>query len=90
MKQRTILDLHDRYIGHKKFAKICDLLINKGHKVENIKEYNEKFKFTIDGFNFEYRKDWKSTAKDYVNYFLNVLDLKIKIKQHDTKDIYIG
>lgn len=79
MKQRTISDLHDKDIGHKKFAKICDLLIEKGHKVENIKEYYEKFKFEIDDYPFEYDKNWKASANDYVTYCLQMLDLKKRI-----------
>jgi hypothetical protein len=30
MQKRTLVDLHDRYIGHRKFAKVCDLLTMKG------------------------------------------------------------
>ena len=29
LKNRTIEELHDKYVGHRKFAKVCDLLIKK-------------------------------------------------------------
>lgn len=76
MKKRTIEELHDKYIGHKKFAKICDLIIAQDHEVTDIREYNEKFKFEVDGYKFEYSKQWKSPAKNYVTYFLNLLEAK--------------
>ena len=76
MKLRTIEELHDKHIGHKKFAKICDLLVEKGYKVENIKEYYEQFKFDVDGYWFTYSKDWKSSAKDFVDYLVNILNMK--------------
>lgn len=88
MKTRTVADLNDKYIGHRKFAKVCDLLIKQNHKVENIKEYNEHFKFTLDGYEFQYSKNWKASAKDYVKYLLNVLDMKIRISKRDTTGIW--
>ena len=84
MKERTINDLHDKEIGHSKMAKVCDLIIAKGHKITNIKEYNEKFKFDLDGYPFEYDKNWKSSAKDYATYCLQMLDLK-KLFDYSTK-----
>lgn len=76
MKNRTIEELHDKYVGHKKFAKVCDLLVQQGHNVTNIREYNEKFKFDVDDFWFEYSKDWKASSKEYVEYLLNMLKMK--------------
>lgn len=84
-QKRTIKDLHDSKIGHRKFAKICDILVEKGHKVENIKEFYEKFRFDVDGFWFEYRKEWKSTSKDFVEYLLNMLDMKKRMAKEPTK-----
>ena len=75
-KNRTIQELHSKDIGHRKFAKVCDLLISKDHKVENIVEYYEKFRFDVDGFWFEYSKDWKASSQDYVDYLLNILHMK--------------
>lgn len=79
MKQRTIEDLHNKDYGHKKFARVCDLLVEQNHKVENIKEYNEHFKFTIAGYEFQYLKEWKASAKDFVEYLNKLLDMKLKI-----------
>lgn len=73
MKIRTIEELHDREIGHRKFAKVVDLLI-VNHKITDIKEYNEKFKFKVDDYEFEYSKNWKSSAKKYVNYLERLLN----------------
>lgn len=89
MKERTIQELHDKEIGHRKFATICDLVVAQGHTITNIKEYNEKFKFEIDGFNFEYQKCWKSSAKDFAKYLLNVLQAKIDLK-NKSKDIWVS
>ena len=76
MKNRTIEELHDKDIGHRKFAKVCDLLIEKNHTVTNIKEFNEKFKFEVDGFLMEYSKDWKSSSEEFVHQLLIILNMK--------------
>lgn len=89
MKVRTIEELHDPKIGHRKFAKIVDLLIAKGHKVTEIKEYNEQFKFKVDGDLLVYRKEWKSSAKDFAIYIENLLDTKKRLLAKD-KSIYKG
>lgn len=83
--KRTIKDLHDKDIGHRKFAKVCDLLVEQGHEVTNIVEYYEKFKFDVDGFWFNYQKVWKASAKDYVEYLLNMLNMKKRIASEQTK-----
>ena len=75
-KERTIKELHDSKIGHRKFAKVCDSLVKQGHKVENIVEYYEQFKFDVDGFWFTYSKDWKASSREYVEYLLNMLVMK--------------
>ena len=41
MKTRTIEEIHDKEIGHKKFAWFVDTAIEDGHKITEIKEYNE-------------------------------------------------
>jgi len=56
MKNRTIEDIHDPEIGHKKFALFVDTAIEKGYTITNIKEYNEKFKFNMDGYPLEFDK----------------------------------
>lgn len=56
MKTRTIEEIHDKYIGHKKFAWFVDTAIEKGYKITEIKEYNEKFKFKMNGWPLEFDK----------------------------------
>lgn len=56
MKTRTIEDIHDKDIGHKKFAWLVDTAIGDGHAITNIEEYNEKFKFKMDGYPMEFSK----------------------------------
>ena len=57
MKSRTIREIHDKEIGHKKFATFVDKVVEDGHTVSNIKEYNEKFKFDLDGYPMEFDKN---------------------------------
>lgn len=76
MKERTIEELHDKEIGHRKFAKVCDLLIQKGYRITNIKEFNEKFKFEVDGYLMEYSKEWKSSSEEFVHYLIHILNMK--------------
>ncbi len=85
MKKRTIEELHDKEIGHRKFAKVCDLLVEQGHKVENIVEFYEKFRFDVDGFWFEYSKEWKASSKNYVDYLLNMLKMKKIMAKEPTR-----
>ena len=40
----------------------------------DIKEYNEKFKFKVDGFDLEYQKDWKASAKAFAEYVISTID----------------
>ena len=56
MKQRTIDEIHDKEIGHKKFAWFVDMAIKKGYQITEIKEYNEKFKFKMNGYPLEFDK----------------------------------
>ena len=70
MKERTIEEIHDKEIGHRKFAKFVDLATEKGHTITNIKEFNEKFKFEMDGEPVEYDKHYKCSAK----YVLQLLE----------------
>ncbi len=72
MKNRTIEELHDKHVGHKKFAKICDLLTQEGYVITDIREYNKFFKFKVNNKEYQYRKEWKSSAKDFAKYFINV------------------
>lgn len=68
MQKRTLEDLHDRDIGHRKFAKVCDLLTQKGYKITNIKEYYEKFTYFVNDTPSSYDKAWKGTAESYVDW----------------------
>ena len=63
MKIRTIEEIHDKEIGHKKFAWFVDKAIEDGHMVSEIKEYNEKFKFKMDGYPLEFDKTPEINAK---------------------------
>ena len=56
MKKRTIEEIHDKYIGHKKFAWFVDTAIEKGHTITDIREFNEKFKFKFNGIPMEFDK----------------------------------
>ena len=56
MKVRTIEEIHDKEIGHKKFAWFVDTAIAKGYQISNIKEFNEKFKFKMNGYPLEFDK----------------------------------
>ena len=56
MKNRTIEEIHDKEIGHKKFAWFVDTAIEKGYRISDIKEYNEKFKFKMNGWPLEFDK----------------------------------
>ena len=82
MKKRTIEELHDEYIGHRKFAKICDLLIEDNYSVTDIKEYNEQFKFKVNGHEFKYRKEWKSSAKDFKTYIVKLIYAEERLKRY--------
>lgn len=81
MKIRTIEELHDSQIGHRKMAKIIDYLTKNGYLITNIKEYNEQFKFTINNCEYQYRKEWKSSAKDFVKYLINMIEFKKELKR---------
>lgn len=57
MKTRTIEEIHDKRIGHKKFAMFVDEFINNGYEITEIKEYYEKYKFKLNGYPFEFDKN---------------------------------
>ena len=63
MKNRTIEEIHDKYVGHKKFAWFVDTAIEKGYTITCIKEYNEKFKFEMNGLQLEFDKAPSINAK---------------------------
>ena len=59
MKTRTIEELHDKHIGHVRFARFVDAALKRNHTITNIREYNEKFKFDMDEFPCEFDKTAK-------------------------------
>lgn len=83
MKIRTIEDLHDKEVGHKKFAKVCDLLIESGHTLSNIKEFYEKFTFDLDNYYFEYSKEWKASAKEMADYLIKLVEMKKELRKRE-------
>ena len=83
MQKRTVEDLHDKNYGHRKMAKIVDLLLAQNYKVTEIKEFNEQFKFRVNGHLFWYRKEWKSSAKDFAIYIINILKTEESLLKHD-------
>lgn len=63
MQKRTIEDIHNKDIGHKKFALFVDMAMEKGYKITEIKEYYEKFKFKMNGWPIEFDKNPKLNFK---------------------------
>ena len=63
MKIRTIEDIHDKKIGHKKFAWFIDTAIEKGYTITCIKEYYGKYKFKMNGYPIEFDKMPELSAK---------------------------
>lgn len=63
VKERTLQDIHDKEIGHSKFAWFCDLAKDNGYEITQIKEYYEKFKFRMNGYLMEFNKSTRINAK---------------------------
>ena len=80
MKTRTIEEIHDKYIGHKKFAWFVDTAIEDGHKITKIREYNEKFKFEMDGYPLEFDKMPTLSVKWQLEMCYMLLDYHNKLK----------
>lgn len=78
MQKRTIEDIYNKEIGHKKFAIFLTTCKEKNIVVSEIKEYNEKFKFKADGYYFEYQKDTKN-VKGIFNMFVSCLEIRKKL-----------
>lgn len=75
MKTRTIEDIHDKDIGHKKFAWFVDTAIGDGHIITNIEEGNEKFKFKMDGYPMEFSKLPYAHKKSQLETCYRILEL---------------
>ena len=80
-KNRTIEELHDPKIGHRKFAMVVDSLIASGHSVSEIKESYEKFSFRVDGTFFEFQKAWRASALNFSTYVEDMLAMKDEIEE---------
>ena len=74
MKRRTIEELHD----HRKFATVCDILTEKHYQINNIREFYEKFKFSINGVELEYSKQWKITAAKIADYIIETYEMNMR------------
>ena len=81
MKKRTIEEIHDKYVGHKKFAWFVDTAIEDGHKIRNIREFNEKFKFEMDGVCLEFDKMPELSVKWQLEQCYLILDYRKKIME---------
>lgn len=57
VKERTITEIHDKEIGHEKFAMFVDEFINNGFTITNIKEYQTKYKFLLNDLPLEFDKN---------------------------------
>ena len=80
MKKRTIEEIHDKEIGHKKFAWFVDTAIDNGYKITDIKEYNEKFKFKMNGWPLEFDKWPNLSAKWQYELCVDLVNLNEKAK----------
>ena len=81
MKKRTIEEIHDPEVGHKKFAWFVDEATDRGYKITNIREYNEKFKFEMDGHPLEFDKMPDLSVRWQLEQCENILKLKRKIEE---------
>lgn len=63
VKNRTLDEIHDKVIGHSKFAWFCDHALADGYEITQIKEYYQKFKFRMNGYLIEFDKNPKANAK---------------------------
>ena len=81
MKNRTIEEIHDKYIGHKKFAWFVDTAMEDGHTITGIKEYNEKFKFKMDGVLLEFDKMPSLSVKWQLEQCYLILDYHKKLER---------
>lgn len=83
MKKRTIAEIHDKEIGHRKFALFIDEAKEQGYEITEIKEYNEKYKFLWNGYPLEFDKNlnisvwWQfSRCKELYEMHLKIIELQ--------------
>ena len=75
MQRRTIADIYDKDIGFKKFASFIDLAKKDNIEIVNIKEYYEKYKFEVEGGEYEFSKQEQNSTKAY-QFFKKTLDMR--------------
>lgn len=73
VKNRTLEEIHDKQIGHSKFAWFCDKAKQDGYEITQIKEYYEKFKFRMNGYLLEFDKNPKANANFQYYQCLKIL-----------------
>lgn len=79
MKRRTIADIHDKEIGHKKFAWFIDTALECGYTITDIKEYNEKYKFKMNGYPVEFDKMPELSVKWQYQMCCDLIAMRDKI-----------
>lgn len=82
MKNRTIQEIHDKLIGHKKFALFVDVAIVDGHEITQIKEYNEKYKFKMDGYPMSFDKSPTISTKWQLENCYKLLKYHKKLEEY--------
>ena len=73
MKRRTVEEIYDQEIGHKRFAEFIRFAQLDGYTISEIKEYYSKFKFKMNGYPMEYDKTVKFDSK----WFLSLCEMTI-------------
>lgn len=81
MKRRTIEDVHDSKIGHNKFAKFVDEFIANGFEITDIKEFQTKYKFLLNGYPLEFDKNPIVSVWWQYNQCKNLYEMYMKIKE---------
>lgn len=81
MKRRTIEEVKSKEFGHRKFALFCNLAKIKNHTIEDIKEFNEKFKFKMDGEPVEFDKNPKVSYKAQLEWCETLLKYRKWLKE---------
>ena len=74
VKNRTLEEIHDKKIGHSKFAWFCDQALANGYEITQIKEFYEKFKFRMNGYLVEFDKNPKANAKWQYDQCVKLID----------------
>lgn len=86
MKNRTIEDIHDKEIGHKKFAWFIDEAMEQGYTITCIKEYYEKFKFKMNGWPLEFDKNPQLSVRWQLDMCIELVKHHEKLKELQESD----